>query len=205
MNTNSFWPDLPLAAWTDTCETLHRWTQIAGKVRIKSTPAGQSLVECDIPSEFARARRPGQYLSGPQLRYRLRFCRSSRSHRDQRRHGREFRAGADVGRRLLRRIHAAPAPSRYRRPHLDDAFRNRECGAVRARSRACPIRSRICIALSPDHRSEHPRDERIPRPLHRQSRARCISSGAVSISRSRVSPAAPRPRPKALPPTSPAG
>ena len=32
------WPDLPLSAWTDTCETLWRWTQVAGKVRLKSTP-----------------------------------------------------------------------------------------------------------------------------------------------------------------------
>ena len=32
------WPDIPLAAWSDTCETLHRWTQIAGKVRLALTP-----------------------------------------------------------------------------------------------------------------------------------------------------------------------
>jgi hypothetical protein len=32
------WPDLPLAAWSETCETLHRWTQIIGKVRMASTP-----------------------------------------------------------------------------------------------------------------------------------------------------------------------
>ena len=38
MSMNSGWPDLPLPAWTDTCETLHRWTQIAGKVRLASTP-----------------------------------------------------------------------------------------------------------------------------------------------------------------------
>ena len=38
MNANSLWPDLPLAAWTDTCETLHRWTQVTGKVRLRSTP-----------------------------------------------------------------------------------------------------------------------------------------------------------------------
>ena len=38
MSENSLWPDLPLSAWTDTCETLHLWTQIAGKVRLKSTP-----------------------------------------------------------------------------------------------------------------------------------------------------------------------
>ena len=38
MGLNSLWPDLPLPAWNDTCETLHRWTQIVGKVRLASTP-----------------------------------------------------------------------------------------------------------------------------------------------------------------------
>ena len=28
------WPDLPLAAWSDTCATLHLWTQIVGKIRL---------------------------------------------------------------------------------------------------------------------------------------------------------------------------
>src|SRR5215203_1099773 len=32
------WPDLPLAAWKDTCTTLHLWTQIVGKVRTANTP-----------------------------------------------------------------------------------------------------------------------------------------------------------------------
>src|SRR5213593_2734446 len=38
MSENSSWPDLPLAAWSDTCDTLHLWTQIIGKVRIALTP-----------------------------------------------------------------------------------------------------------------------------------------------------------------------
>jgi Family of unknown function (DUF5996) len=38
MTGQALWPDLPLSAWSDTCETLHRWTQIAGKVRLKQTP-----------------------------------------------------------------------------------------------------------------------------------------------------------------------
>ncbi len=38
MNHSSQWPDLPFAAWSDTCNTLHLWTQIAGKVRIALTP-----------------------------------------------------------------------------------------------------------------------------------------------------------------------
>lgn len=32
------WPDLPFAAWSDTCDTLHLWTQIVGKVRLALTP-----------------------------------------------------------------------------------------------------------------------------------------------------------------------
>jgi hypothetical protein len=32
------WPSLPLAAWSDTCATLHRWTQIVGKVRLAQSP-----------------------------------------------------------------------------------------------------------------------------------------------------------------------
>lgn len=38
MNENASWPDLPLSAWSETCETLHRWTQIVGKVRLAQTP-----------------------------------------------------------------------------------------------------------------------------------------------------------------------
>jgi hypothetical protein len=38
MSDNSQWPDLPFEAWSGTCNTLHLWTQIAGKVRIALTP-----------------------------------------------------------------------------------------------------------------------------------------------------------------------
>jgi Family of unknown function (DUF5996) len=32
------WPQLPYAAWKDTCNTLHLWTQIVGKMRLARTP-----------------------------------------------------------------------------------------------------------------------------------------------------------------------
>ena len=38
MTEKPTWPDLPLAAWGDTCDTLQLWTQIVGKVRIALTP-----------------------------------------------------------------------------------------------------------------------------------------------------------------------
>jgi hypothetical protein len=28
------WPELPYAAWRDSCETLHLMTQIVGKIRL---------------------------------------------------------------------------------------------------------------------------------------------------------------------------
>jgi hypothetical protein len=31
------WPSLPLGAWSDTCATLHMWTQIVGKIRLTQT------------------------------------------------------------------------------------------------------------------------------------------------------------------------
>ena len=34
----SAWPELPYAAWADTCTTLHLWTQIVGKVRLAGSP-----------------------------------------------------------------------------------------------------------------------------------------------------------------------
>ncbi len=32
------WPSLPLEAWSDTCATLHMWTQIVGKIRLVQSP-----------------------------------------------------------------------------------------------------------------------------------------------------------------------
>jgi Family of unknown function (DUF5996) len=32
------WPALPLDSWKDTCATLHMWTQIVGKIRLRMAP-----------------------------------------------------------------------------------------------------------------------------------------------------------------------
>jgi Family of unknown function (DUF5996) len=32
------WPALPLEQWSDTCATLHMWTQIVGKIRLAQSP-----------------------------------------------------------------------------------------------------------------------------------------------------------------------
>ncbi|HVR42006.1 MAG TPA: DUF5996 family protein [Thermoanaerobaculia bacterium] len=38
MTNDSGWPKIPYADWSDTCRTLHLWTQIVGKVRLVRTP-----------------------------------------------------------------------------------------------------------------------------------------------------------------------
>ncbi len=38
MAEHSGWPALPLEPWAETCDTLHLWTQIVGKVRLACTP-----------------------------------------------------------------------------------------------------------------------------------------------------------------------
>jgi Family of unknown function (DUF5996) len=38
LSRDEAWPALPLAEWKDTCDTLHMWTQIVGKVRLALSP-----------------------------------------------------------------------------------------------------------------------------------------------------------------------
>src|SRR3989440_6443577 len=38
MPTNDSWPELKFDEWKDTCATLHMWTQVIGKIRLKQTP-----------------------------------------------------------------------------------------------------------------------------------------------------------------------
>src|SRR5215469_4218528 len=38
IQNDSQWPELPYAAWKDTCTTLHMWMQIVGKIRLAQTP-----------------------------------------------------------------------------------------------------------------------------------------------------------------------
>lgn len=35
---NAIWPELPYNDWKDTCATLHRWSQVVGKVRLHQAP-----------------------------------------------------------------------------------------------------------------------------------------------------------------------
>ena len=38
LSSNDSWPTLKFDEWKDTCATLHMWTQVVGKIRLKQTP-----------------------------------------------------------------------------------------------------------------------------------------------------------------------
>ncbi len=38
LSSTEIWPDLPLEGWSDTAETLQRWMQIVGKIRLALSP-----------------------------------------------------------------------------------------------------------------------------------------------------------------------
>lgn len=40
------WPDLPLQEWQDTYATLHMWTQIVGKIRLRLSPRSTTTGMC---------------------------------------------------------------------------------------------------------------------------------------------------------------
>ena len=51
------WPALSLAEWQDTYLTLHRWTQIVGKIRLALAPPLNAVPTCVTFT--------GPYAAGP--------------------------------------------------------------------------------------------------------------------------------------------
>ena len=111
------WPELPYAAWKDTRDTLHLWTQVVGKIRLALTPwlnhswhvtlyvTARGLTTSPIPM----ARR--------QFRDRFRFHRPCAVAADQRRPFPPAHAQADDGGGILRRRDDRAARARHRRAH----------------------------------------------------------------------------------------
>ena len=205
MSTSSSWPSLPLSEWSDTCETLHRWTQIVGKVRMALTPLVNHWWNVTLYVTVARAHHVADCPWRAHLRNRFRLRRPSAVDRNQRRRDRAPRAWADVGRRFLRRAHGPAAASRHRGAHLDHAERDRERRSLRAGSRARSLRSGHGAAVLACPRPGRTACSRPSAPASSARSAPCTSSGAVSTWRSRAFPAARRRRPAASRPTWRAG
>ena len=58
------WPSLPLDAWSETCATLHLWTQIVGKIRMVQTPSINHSWHVTL-YVTARALRPVPFPTAP--------------------------------------------------------------------------------------------------------------------------------------------
>ena len=64
------WPSLPYDEWKDTCDTLHLWTQVVGKVKLKLCPPMNELWQVAFhptPRGLTTGRIP--YQSGASLRW----------------------------------------------------------------------------------------------------------------------------------------
>ena len=126
------WPELPYAAWKDTRDTLHLWTQVVGKVRLALTPwlnhswhvvlyvTARGLTTSPIP------------WRGGSFQIDFDFIDHVLWVQDQRRPFSPDHAQADERGGILRLADDRAARTRHRCAHHDHAVRNRRLHSVRA-------------------------------------------------------------------------
>ena len=97
------WPDLPYAAWKETCATLHLWTQVVGKVRLARTPWLNH--SWHVPLYVTARGLTTSPIPYGQRSFEIAFDlnRARARHHDQRRCPPQHGSGAADGRGLLRR------------------------------------------------------------------------------------------------------
>ena len=108
------WPELPYAAWRDTRDTLHLWTQVVGKIRLARAPwlnhswhvalyvTARGLTTSPIP-DGARSSRSNSIFIAHVL-----WMKTSDGQ------ARQHRAHADAGGGILRRADDGAARARHR-------------------------------------------------------------------------------------------
>ena len=200
------WPDLPLAAWADTRDTLHMWTQVVGKVRLALAPMVNHWWQVPLyvtcrglttsPIPYGSAHVPD----------RLRLHRPRAADPDQRRRERE--AFAARGRCTVADFYAEVMAALRRSASRSSIWTT----PVEVEDPIPFEEDREHAAYDPDAAQRFWRVlvqadrvmKRVPRRASSARSARCTSSGAASTWRSRGSPAAPRRATRARP-TSPTG
>ncbi len=113
--SSDHWPELPYAAWKDTCQTLQLWTQIVGKIRLARTPWLNHSWHVHALRHRARAHHVADPRRRAHVPDRFRFRRPCAVAAHQRRPLPPGRAQADVGRGFLRRRAARAGGARHRR------------------------------------------------------------------------------------------
>ena len=181
------WPTFPVAGWAETRPTLHRWTQIVGKIRLALAPPvnhywhstlyvsthglttspmpyGNDLFE--IGFDFVDHELTIDTSWAPVRRMPLAFAQ---------------RGG------LLRGPDASAGRPGHRRADLDDARRNSRPHAVGARPRARCLRPRRCPRILANARPGRPRLQPLLGSLSRQVQSGAFLLGALDLAITRFS------------------
>jgi hypothetical protein len=121
MSTNPRWPNLPFSAWSETCDTLHLWTQIVGKMRIATTPLLNHWWNATLLVTARGLEAPAMVYGGSTFDVLFDLTSHRLYHRDERWLRRTIRTATYGGRRFLCRVHATAAPPGHRGSYLDHA------------------------------------------------------------------------------------
>ena len=181
--SSDHWPELPYAAWQDTAQTLHLWTQIVGKIRLARTPwlnhswhvtlyvTARGLTTSPIPDGARTFQIDFDFVD------HVLWVRTSDGH------FRQVVLKPMTGRGILRRRAARAGRARHRgrvstaRPTKSPMrSRSPRIACMRPTTATTPIASGASSA-------RRTRCSRNSAPASSARRARCISSGAASISR----------------------
>ena len=164
------WPELPTAAWRETYETLHLWTQIVGKIRLARTPwlnhswhvalyvTARGLTTSPIPDGVRTFQIDFDFID-----HDLRISTSDGARRQL------ALAGQSVA-SFYAAVMADLAELGIRHRHRRDAQRIAGADPVFARQPACLLRSGRGAALFPDSRQCRPGVQAIPHRLPRQGK-----------------------------------
>ena len=137
------WPELPYAAWKDTYETLHLWTQIVGKVRLTLTPWLNHSWHVTFYVTARGLTTSAMPLDGRDLEIEFDFIDHVLWLRTSDGHFRQVVLRPVTVARVLRRRDARALRTRRRRAHRRDAERNSRCGALQRGPHARRLRPRL--------------------------------------------------------------
>ena len=180
-NSKTPWPELPTAAWRDTYATLHLWTQIVGKIRLAKSPwlnhswqvtlyvTPRGLTTSPVPDGTGTFQIDFDFFD-----HTLRISTSDGALR-------QFALAGTIGRQLPCGNHRGARRTRDHCCHRRDAQRIAGPGTIfRGHARTRPTTPMLSGAFCKSS-STATASSSNSAPASSARRARCISSGAVSI------------------------
>ncbi len=118
---NDSWPELKFSEWQDTLATLHMWTQVVGKIRLKQTPLVNHWWNVPLyVSARGLTTTAMPYRDGRLFEIEFDFI----DHKMQRRGAEAAGLASAVSRCFLRRGYGGVARAEHRNKDLDHAGRD---------------------------------------------------------------------------------